>query len=126
MGKYIVIEHDNRYFFTLTASNGHALMSSIVFSSLEECLHAIDCIKSGAATAELEDTTLNAFARQASPKFRIYEDFNGNYFFRYITDDAGDIAESHTYELKESLLRRIERMRQEAESEVSVPSTLLT
>lgn len=119
MGQYVVVENEGRYCFNLCASNGHILMSSIVFPSKEECLRGVDCVRKSAEDAEVEDSTVDAFDREKSPKFRIYEDFDGHYFFRFITEDAGDIARSHTYELKESLLRRIERTRAEADSSLA-------
>ena len=106
MGQYVVVENEGRYCFNLCASNGHILMSSIIFPSKDECLH-------------IEDSTIDAFDRESTPKFRIYEDFDGHYFFRFITHEAGDIARSHTYEHKESLLRRIERTRAECDSSLA-------
>lgn len=119
MGQYVVVENEGRYCFNLCASNGHILMSSIIFPSKDECLRGIECVRTSAADADLEDSTIDAFDREKSPKFRIYEDFDGHFFFRFITEDAGDIARSHTYELKESLLRRIERTRAEADSSLA-------
>lgn len=119
MGQYVMVENEGRYCFNLCASNGHILMSSIIFPSKEECLRGIDCVRATAADAAVEDSTEDAFDREPSPKFRIYEDFEGHYFFRFITGEAGDIARSHTYELKESLLRRIERTRAECDSSLA-------
>ena len=142
MGQYVVVENEGRYCFNLCASNGHILMSSIIFPSKDECLHGIECVRNSAANAEIEDSTIDAFDREPTPKFRIYEDFDGHfffrfitheagdiarshtyfdghYFFRFITHEAGDIARSHTYELKESLLRRIERTRAECDSSLA-------
>ena len=116
MGQYVVVEN-------LCASNGHILMSSIIFPSKDECLHGIECVRASAADAEIEDSTIDAFDREETPKFRIYEDFDGHYFFRYITHEAGDIARSHTYEHKESLLRRIERTRAECTTRLGTPRT---
>lgn len=116
MGQYVVVENEGRYCFNLCASNGHILVTSIVFPSREECLQALEVIRRDADRAEIEDTTIDAFDREPSPKYRIYEDFDGYYFFRFITDEAGDIACSHSYEHKESLFRRIERLRAEADS----------
>ncbi len=114
-----MVENEGRYCFNLCASNGHILMTSIVFPSREECLRGIECVRTSAADATIEDSTVDAFDRESSPKFRIYEDFEGHYFFRFITQDAGDIARSHTYDLKESLYRRIERTRAEADSSLA-------
>lgn len=119
MGQYVVVRDESRYYFNLLASDGHILMTSIVFPTEDECLRGIDCVARAAADAEIEDTTISAFARKESPKFRIYEDMGGHYFFRFVTSEAGDIARSHSYELMESLHRRIERVRGEAGSPIS-------
>lgn len=57
--------------------------------------------------------------REPAPKYRIYETLSGNYFFRFFTKDNGDIFQSHSYEKKESLLRRIELMRNECDSSIA-------
>ncbi|MCH3947377.1 MAG: hypothetical protein LKE43_00865 [Olsenella sp.] len=51
-----------------------------------------------------------------APKYRIFQTLSGNYFFRFYPDDSNDIAQSHSYPHKDSLLRRIERMRNEGGS----------
>ena len=102
MGQYVLNEKDGRYLFNLCSSNGHILGTSLVFPSREECLAGVD-----------------AFKREPAPKYRIYETLSGNYFFRFFTKDNGDIFQSHSYEKKESLLRRIERMRNECDSSIA-------
>lgn len=121
MGQYVVVENEGRWCFNLCASNGHILCSSIIFPSQDECLHGLECMRAEAGNAAIEDSTIDAFDREPAPKFRIYEDFEGRYFFRFITNEAGDIARSHTYELKESLMRRIERTAAEADSPLAAP-----
>lgn len=119
MGQYVINEKDGRYLFNLCSSNGHILGQSLVFPSREECLEGIDALKADAPKAAVEDSTVDAFTREAAPKFRIYETLSGNYFFRFFTKDNGDILQSHSYPKKESLMRRIERTRQECESSIA-------
>lgn len=121
MGQYVVVENEGRWCFNLCASNGHILASSIIFPSQDECLKGIDCLRKEAGNAAIEDSTIDAFDREETPKYRIYEDFEGHYFFRFITNEAGDIARSHTYDNKDSLYRRIERMSAEADSPLAAP-----
>lgn len=121
MGQYVIVEHGGKYCFNLCASDGHVLATSIVFPSRDECMRGIEDVRTTAKGAQVEDSTVDAFARESSPKFRIYEDMDGLYYFRFITGAAGDIAVSHHYPKKDSLLRRIERMRTEAESSMAAP-----
>ena len=107
MGQYVLNEKDGRYLFNLCSSNGHILGTSLVFPSREECLAGIDAVREDAPTAAVEDSTVDAFKREPAPKYRIY------------TKDNGDIFQSHSYEKKESLLRRIERMRNECDSSIA-------
>ena len=65
MGQYVVVENEGRYCFNLCASNGHILMSSIIFPSKDECLHGIECVRASAADAEIEDSTIDAFDRES-------------------------------------------------------------
>lgn len=92
---------------------------SLVFPSREECLAGIDAVREDAPTAAVEDSTVDVFKREPAPKYRIYETLSGNYFFRFFTKDNGDIFQSHSYEKKESLLRRIELMRNECDSSIA-------
>ena len=119
MGQYVIIENGGRYCYNLCASNGHVLVNSIVFPSRDECLKSIDEMRDTASTAGIEDSTEDAFDRIPSPKYRIYETMDEKYFFRFITSMAGDVARSHEYPKKESLLRRIERMRSECDSSLA-------
>lgn len=119
MGQYVLNEKDGRYLFNLCSSNGHILGTSLVFPSREECLAGIDAVREDAPKAAIEDSTVDAFKREPAPKYRIYETLSGNYFFRFFTKDNGDIFQSHSYEKKESLLRRIERMRNECDSSIA-------
>jgi uncharacterized protein YegP (UPF0339 family) len=119
MGQYVINENKGKYLFNLCSSNGHIIGTSMVFPSREECMIGIDCVTREAEKATVEDTTVDAFDRQPAPKFRIYETMSGNYFFRFFTTENGDIFQSHSYPKKESLLRRIERMRNECTSPVA-------
>lgn len=121
MGQYVMVEHEGRWCFNLCANDGHILVSSLVFPSSDECRLAIESVQKAAKDARIEDTTEDAHARGINPKYRIYQDMDGKYYFRYFSDDGSDIAESHKYYHKDSLLRRIERMRNESSSSIASP-----
>lgn len=75
-----------------------------------------DEAKALAADAPVQDGTVHGFARISAPKCRIFQQLDGKYFF-VLVNDAGDaLGRSHAYPKKESLLRRIERMRKESSS----------
>ena len=116
MGQYVLNENEGKYLFNLCASNGHIVATSMVFPSKDGCLDGIDHIRRIAKDAEDEDTTSLDWKPVPAPKYRIFQTLSGNYFFRFYPDDGNDIAQSHSYPLKDSLLRRIERMRNEGGS----------
>ena len=85
----------------------------MVFPSKDDCLDGINRIRKTAKDAAVEDTTSLDWQPMAAPKYRIFQTLSGNYFFRFYPDESNDIAQSHSYPHKDSLLRRIERMRAE-------------
>ena len=116
MGQYVLNENEGKYLFNLCASNGHIVATSMVFPSKDDCLDGINRIRKTAKDAAVEDTTSLDWQPVAAPKYRIFQTLSGNYFFRFYPDESNDIAQSHSYPHKDSLLRRIERMRAEGDS----------
>lgn len=116
MGQYVLNENEGKYLFNLCASNGHIVATSMVFPSKDDCLDGINRIRRTAKDAAVEDTTSLDWQPVAAPKYRIFQTLSGNYFFRFYPDESNDIAQSHSYPHKDSLLRRIERMRAEGDS----------
>ena len=55
-----------------------------------------------------------------APKFRIYQDLGGKFFFAFIDATGEDLALSHKYTEKDSMLRRIERVMAECDSSVAM------
>ncbi len=110
MGQYVLNENEGKYLFNLCASNGHIVATSMVFPSKDDCLDGINRIRKTAKDAAVEDTTSLDWQPMAAPKYRIFQTLSGNYFFRFYPD------ESNSYPHKDSLLRRIERMRAEGDS----------
>ncbi len=119
MGQYVLNEKDGRYLFNLCASNGHIIATSMVFPSKDDCLDGIERIRKTARGAAVEDTTSPDQQPVEAPKYRIFQTLSGNYFFRFYPDTGNDLAQSHSYPHKDSLLRRIERMRNEGDSPLS-------
>ena len=119
MGQYILNENEGRYLFNLCASNGHIVATSMVFPSKDDCLEGVERIRKTAKDAAVEDTTSLDWQPMPAPKYRIFQTLSGNYFFRFYPDGGNDIAQSHSYPHKDSLLRRIERRRSEADSSLA-------
>lgn len=119
MGQYVVNEKDGKYLFNLAGSNGHILATSMVFPSRDDCLAAIGKVKTSAAGAGIEDTTVDPMIVVPGAKYRIFQTLTGNYFFRFYPAEGEDVVQSHTYPHKDSLLRRIERMRVEGDSSIA-------
>lgn len=121
MGQYVMVEREDRWYFNLCASDGHILVSSLVFPESVDCRLAIESVQKGAKDAAVEDTTIESYEHCQAPKYRIYQDMSGKFYFRYFDEQGADIAESHKYYHKDSLLRRIERMRYESSSSIASP-----
>ncbi|KXB63903.1 MULTISPECIES: YegP family protein [Olsenella] len=120
MGQYVMVEKEGLYQFNLCDSNGHVVLASTVYPSREECLAGMDSTRALAVGAPVQDGTVHGFGRVAAPKCRIYQQLDGKYYF-VLVDDAGDaLGRSHAYPKKESLLRRIERMRKESSSPLAL------
>lgn len=119
MGQYVINENEGRYQFNLCASNGHVVVSSIIYPSRHDCERGIEDLRRQASGANVEDGTEKDFEHLPAPKFRIYQDLDGKYFFAFIGAMGEGMALSHKYELKESLYRRIERTRAECDSSVA-------
>ena len=120
MGQYVVNESEGRYQFNLCASNGHVAISSIVYPSRHDAERGIEDLRREAPNANIEDGTEKDFERVPAPKFRIYQDLDGEYFFAFIDATGEDLALSHKYSEKESMLRRIERVMAECDASVAM------
>lgn len=120
MGQYVVNECDGRYQFNLCASNGHVSVSSIVYPSRNDAERGIEDLRREAPNANIEDGTEKDFVRMPAPKFRIYQDLGGKFFFAFIDATGEDLALSHKYAEKDSMLRRIERVMAECDSSVAM------
>lgn len=118
MGRYVLEENDRRYRFVLLDEGGHVICTSCVFPTEAECRAGIALAGKVAPGAGVENGTMEGAPRAEVPKFRIYQNMEGGVFFRLVTTAGTDLVESHTYPHMESLLRRIERMREQCGSPV--------
>jgi len=95
-------------------------VSSIVYPSRNDAERAIEDLRREAPSANIEDGTEKGLRAHAAPKFRIYQDLGGKFFFAFIDATGEDLALSHKYTEKDSMLRRIERVMAECDSSVAM------
>ena len=61
MGKFIVKETATGIKFDLKAGNGEVIATSEVYSRKDACMNGIESVKTNAATAEIEDQTVEGY-----------------------------------------------------------------
>lgn len=113
MGKFTVQRIKAGFKFNLKAGNGQIIASSGVFHLMEECLSAIEQVKT-CAFAPVEDQTLSSVEPQPFPKFEICHADRGGICF-YLRDGKGNLlAHSKNYTAKRSCLAGIRSIAENA------------
>ena len=114
MGKFAVKRLKSGIKFDLKAGNGEVIASSEVYSSDAACRKGIESVRRNAVAANLEDQTMEGFAKAIHPKFEIYSDSAGEFRFRLKAKNGECIATSEGYKSKSSCLNGIESVRKNA------------
>ena len=114
MGKFAVKRLKSGIKFDLKAGNGEVIASSEMYSSDAACRKGIESVRRNAAVANLEDQTLEGFAKAIHPKFEVYTDHAGEFRFRLKAKNGECIATSEGYKNKSSCLNGIESVRKNA------------
>ena len=114
MGKFAVKRLKSGIKFDLKAGNGEVIASSEVYSSDAACRKGIESVRRNAVAANLEDQTMEGFAKAIHPKFEIYSDSAGEFRFRLKAKNGEVIAASEGYKSKASCLNGIESVRKNA------------
>ena len=114
MGKFAVKKLKSGIKFDLKAGNGEVIASSEVYSSDAACRKGIESVRRNAVAANLEDQTMEGFAKAIHPKFEIYSDSAGEFRFRLKAKNGECIATSEGYKSKSSCLNGIESVRENA------------
>lgn len=114
MGKFIVKETATGIKFDLKAANGEVIATSEVYSSKDACMNGIESVKTNAATAEIEDQTVEGYETKKNPKFEVYVDKAGEYRFRLTAKNGQIIATGEGYKAKQGCLNGIESVKTNA------------
>ena len=113
MGKFVVKQTATGFKFNLKANNGEIIATSEVYSSEASCLKGIESVKKCCA-GEVEDQTVEGFAKVKHPKFEVYTDKAGEFRFRLKARNGEIIATGEGYKAKPSCLNGIESIKKNA------------
>lgn len=118
MGKYLVKKTATGIKFDLKATNGEVIATSEVYKSKASCLNGVKSVTVNAPIANVEDQTVEGFAKEKCPKFEIYTDKAGEFRFRLKAKNGEIIAVSEGYKAMKSCVNGIESVKKNAESEI--------
>ena len=113
MGKFEVKKVKTGIKFNLKAGNGEIIATSEVYSSEKACLNGIESVRKNCA-ADIEDQTVEGFAKVKNPKFEIYVDKSGEYRFRLKAKNGEKIIASEGYKAKASCKKGIDSVKRNA------------
>lgn len=116
LGRFIVTKlSSGDYTFELRAGNGESIAISSTFPTKESCENIIDSIRRN-ANAQIEDRTTAKWKAVPYPKFEIYKDISGEYFFRLKSATGEVIATSESYTTKGACIKGIKSIGKNAPS----------
>ena len=119
MGKFVVKEVKTGVKFNLVATNGQVIGTSEIYTTKTACQNGIKSVKTNAASANIEDQTVEGYETQNNPKFEIYTDKAGEYRFRLKARNGETILVSEGYTKKASCQNGVESVQKNApEAEV--------
>lgn len=117
IGRFIIKKlASGDYSFELRAGNGEPIAEIIqTFPTAEACENIIDSIRRN-ANAQIEDRTLSKWKAVPYPKFEIYKDISGEFFFRLKSANGEVIATSESYTTKSACVKGIKSIGKNAPS----------
>ena len=110
MGKFVVSQAKTGYKFDLVAGNGEVIATSQIYKSENTCLKGVDSVRR-CCVGEIEDQTVEGFAKVKHPKFELYTDKAGEFRFRLKAKNGQIIAVGESYKKKPSCLNGIESIK---------------
>ena len=113
MGKFVVSQAKTGYKFDLLAGNGEVIATSQIYKSENTCLKGVDSVRR-CCVGEIEDQTVEGFAKVKHPKFELYTDKAGEFRFRLKAKNGQIIAVGEGYKKKPSCLNGIESIKKNA------------
>ncbi len=90
MGKIQIRTSADGYVFVLKAKNGEVIAMSNIFPDISACYPIIDYIMKFAPTALTDDKTTRRLVTVSNPKFEIFNNDSGAFFFHFV-DRAGRV-----------------------------------
>lgn len=107
IGRFIISKlPSGDYTFELRAGNGESIAISQTFPTVESCENIIDSIRRN-AKSKVEDRTLSKWKAVPYPKYEIYKDISGEFFFRLKSSNGEVIATSESYTTKGACVKGI-------------------
>ena len=113
MGKFVIKPTKTGIKFDLKAGNGEVIATSEVYASEAACMNGIQSVKN-CCVGDVEDQTVEGFAKEKNPKFEIYTDKAGEFRFRLKAKNGQIIAVSEGYKAMKSCLNGIASVRKNA------------
>ena len=113
MGKFVIKTVKTGMKFNLKAGNGEVIGTSEVYSTEKACLNGIESVRKN-SVAEIEDQTVEGFAKVKNPKFEIYADKSGEFRFRLKAKNGEIILASEGYKTKSGCKNGINSVKKNA------------
>ncbi|MBO4894550.1 MAG: YegP family protein [Clostridia bacterium] len=113
MGKFAVKEVKTGIMFNLKSGNGQVIATSEIYKSKASCMNGIESVRANCA-AEIEDQTVENFAKLKNPKYEVYADKKGQFRFRLKAKNGQIIATSEAYKEMKSCLNGIASVKKNA------------
>ncbi|MBR3438635.1 MAG: YegP family protein [Clostridia bacterium] len=113
MGKFVVKKVKSGIKFNLKAGNGEIIATSEVYSTEKACLSGIESVRKN-SVAEIEDQTVEGFAKLKNPKFELYTDKSGEFRFRLKAKNDEIIATGEGYKTKAGCKNGIKSIKKNA------------
>ena len=97
MGKFVIKNTKTGVKFDLKATNGEVIATSEVYTTEAACRKGIASVQKNAPVANIEDQTVEGYAKEKHPKFELYTDKAGEFRFRLKATNGEIIAVSEGY-----------------------------
>ena len=114
MGKFEVKSSPKGVSFNLLATNGQVVATSQVYKSLRSAKIGIASVAKNAPVAEIEDQTVENFAKKNMPKFEVYTDKAKKTRFRLKAKNGQIIAVGEAYETAKACLAGVASVKKNA------------
>ncbi len=123
-GKFIITPTPSQeYTFELRAANGESIAKGQTFPNIESCENIIDSIRRN-SKAPIEDRTYDKWKAVTYPKYEVYRNLSGEFYFRLKSVSGEIIASSESYTSKSACIKGIRSIGKNADSEIIIKNDL--